>query len=746
MRGVEANSKESTFFDILGMLRRRKFAIAIPILVGAAVGAALTRNEVATYQANVMLMIATRKVEIININSVMSHLPQDNLVLRSELDLISSRLLAGRIVDRLDLTHDPHLLKALGDSAAWAKPLAELSTILVATFPAAGHLVATALPASEPNPAPAVPTRDEAIEHVLSNLRVSNDGRSYTIVVSFTSPDPRFAARIANAVAEQYLVLQTEMKSEATLQANTWLSSRLNELRQALEASEQAVEDYRQKEGLFESGGEPLDAGRLAALTQQRDEVRLHRVEAEARLASVRTLIDRGPITDSVRLTAESEILRGLRQQENDLRRRIAVLASSANDRHPAMIALNSELAVVRQRASEEAARIVDSLSNEIAVARSQEAALEELLSGMTARQWKINNATLGLRQLVREAEANRGIYEVVLNRYKEIAEQVDLQRPDANIISPAAVPTEPAPSRRLPIIAIGGIGGALFGVLLALLFERLSRPVRSVPELERATGITVIGLVPNIGHGWPRRPEDRIGRASGAVLRDSMRAAQIAIGPDAIDRFRSIVPRPQVLLVTSALAHEGKTTFCLSMARMLAADGKRVMLIDADLRKTHHRSDLRTRGGGDLIDLLDGRRPLEDVVLADAKTGLHHLAARSRPENPQAVLSGAAFQQLIQACSRAYDAIIIDTPPVMVAPDAVVVAPLADACVFIARWGHTPMESVLAGLRLLHVCKVKVSGIVLNRVRETRFSSYAPYSGQDIYPPAYPVASQLGR
>jgi capsular exopolysaccharide synthesis family protein len=744
MRDIHSKPRENDFFDILRMLRRRKLIISIPILLGAAIGWAATLGQQATFQASAMVMLDTRKVEVINIDSVVSRLPQDNSVLRSEMDLISSRLLAGRIVDQMNLTQDPYLIGLRNQVPPWVRLLRDIQAVVAGPYPEGARLFDRVLP--EPAAALTTPTRDEAVDHILSGLRVSNDGRSYTIIVSFTSHNPEYSARIANAVSETYFTLQMEMKSDATRQVNKWLSQRLIELRQALEASERAIQEYRQKEGLIESGGAPLDAGRLGMLNQRRDEIRVRRLEAEARLASVRALIGRGTLAGDVSETAGSDILRSLRQQEIELRRKIADLSSRANDRHPALVALNNDLEVLRQRAREEADRIVNTLGNEIEIERAHEARLDKALGVVVAEQEKANARSVVLRQLVREADANRSIYEVVLNRYKETAEQFDLQRPDGSIISAASPPTDAAPSRRLPVIAIGGIGGALLGLLLALLRERLNQPVHSVPDLERATGIPVIGLVPDIRHGWFERPEDKIARQSGAALRDSLRVTQIAIRPQALERHGPVIPRSHVLMVTSALAREGKTTFCISMARMLAADGKRVMLIDADLRRPSVGSVLGAKAGGDLVDLLNRTRPLEDVVRIDAKTGLHYVTVRPGVENPQTILSGAAFHHLLQACSQGYDAIIIDTPPVMTAPDAAVIAPLTDACIFMARWGRTPVESVLAGLRLLHLCKVKVSGIVLSRVRESRYSAYAPYSGQDIYPPFHPVATQVDR
>lgn len=279
MHEQHANARENGFFDTLRMLQRRKIIISIPILLGAVIGWAITAGQVATYQSSAVIMLDARKVEVINIDSVVSRLPQDNAVLRSELDLISSRMLAGRVVDQLNLTQDHYLQSSRTQAPPWVKPLRDLRTNMAGWFPSGARILDEVLP--EPVAMLTAPTRDQAIDHIISGVRVSNDGRSYTIIVSFTSLDPQHSARIANAVAEQYLNLQTEMKSDATSQANKWLSQRLNELQEAVETSERAIESYRQKEGLFEAGGELLDTNRLSTLNQRRDEVRLRRLEAE---------------------------------------------------------------------------------------------------------------------------------------------------------------------------------------------------------------------------------------------------------------------------------------------------------------------------------------------------------------------------------------------------------------------------------------------------------------------------------
>jgi succinoglycan biosynthesis transport protein ExoP len=249
--------------------------------------------------------------------------------------------------------------------------------------------------------------------------------------------------------------------------------------------------------------------------------------------------------------------------------------------------------------------------------------------------------------------------------------------------------------------------------------------------------------------YGWFTRPKDRFTHPPRSALRNALRTTQIAIRSQLSGGTEYRTSRPHVIVVTSALAQEGKTVFCVSMARMLAADGVRVMLIDADLRCPRVGPALGAARGGDLVDLLEGNKPLEDVIRVDSKSGLHFVVGRSGIENPQSILSGMAFQQFLQGCALRYNIVIIDTPPVLEAIDAAVVAPMADACIYLVRWGRTPLDTVLAGLRLLHLCKVSISGIVLSRVRLSRhpgYSGYPPSGGDEIYPLPYQAASQIKR
>jgi polysaccharide biosynthesis transport protein len=751
MHAQHKDDQGRDFFDILGMLYRRKIVIAFPILLSVAIGWVIAAGQPPIYQANAIMVLDTRKTQVINIDSVLSRLPQEDAVLRSELDLISSSVLAEQVVDRLNLAEDPDLL--MKDAflptryvkvPLWVHPLRSLETSLRDWFPPGARLIDAILP--EPLAPPNPPTRNQAVDHVLSGLKVSNDGRSYTILIKFSSHDPKHSALIANAVAEQYLNRQTEIKADATRQANLWLNRRLGELRNALENSEQAIEDFRQKEGLFESKGELLDATRLAKLNERLDQVRVQRLESEARLKSVREVIDRGGGNGKISEIAGSEVLLGLRQKEIELRRAIAS-RSDLGLKHPELIALTNDLAVVQQRSREEINRIVNTLSDEVEIARAQEASLEKTSAELKAEHGRSNNGSVVLRQLMREAEANRSIYEVVLNRYKETAEQVDLQRPDGSIISPASSEVGADRSRRIPIIAISALCGILLGIGLALLRERLDQTVRSVPGLERATGLAVIGLMPDMRHRWFARHRYRVRQSDGSAMRDALRVTQIAIRQHLTDVNRHAALRSQVVMVTSALAGEGKTTFCISLARMLAADGKRVMLIDADLRRPRVGLALKVAEGGDFVDLLEGTKSAEDVVCIDAKSGLHFVTSRSAIDNPQSLLTGVAFQRFLQVCISTYDIVIIDTPPVLSAVDSAVVAPLVNVCIFLARWGHTPLSTILAGLRLLYLCKVRIGGVVLSRVPKTHYRNYSEhpsFSGQVIYPPLYQPASQV--
>jgi succinoglycan biosynthesis transport protein ExoP len=297
--------------------------------------------------------------------------------------------------------------------------------------------------------------------------------------------------------------------------------------------------------------------------------------------------------------------------------------------------------------------------------------------------------------------------------------------------------------------MALGFVIGGVVGVAVAFLRDISDQRLRSIEQVEEITGIPVVALMPSLPWHRLARPENYVlgrGRRNSQfneALRATWAAVQLARTPEEeppprsgfiADRFQRQGRRPvsagKVVLVTSAVPNEGKTAFCLSMARSLAADGHKVLLIDADLRRP---GVARCFGGstvGRMTELLEGKIELEVAVQIDQRSGAHYLAAASDNAHPQDVLNSIQMGMVLDKARGSYDIVLIDTPPILVAADAALVAEFSDHCLFFIRWGTTSRDLVMSALRRLSLYNVKVSGIVLSHVNQRKHKQFAAGEG----------------
>lgn len=420
------------------------------IAAGLAAAIALWAIMPNRYVAEAVVALDARKVQVITIDSVVSRLPQDSPVLRTELDLIASRSMAQRVADHLKLipskeTEDPPKIGLLAQFLNWLKPSA---------------------PADR---SPEVLT----IDRLVSGLRVNNDGRSFTIFIDFESTDPAFAKRVANAYAEAYLNHQISLQTEATRRASDWLGSKVEELGEKLQASETIVENFRRESGLVETKGETAGAQRLAGANLELAAVRSQRAGAEARLAAAEELRRSGSDSAAFSEALAYAPIQALRSREAEIGRGIGEIEASGAAMSSELPARRIQLAAVRQQIGGEVERVVAGLANEVEVARRKERAIEESVRRLEADVARTSEARVELNRLEREAAANRTIYESFLNRYKQTIEQQGLASPDATLLSRAEQPARPASPKLLPALAFGAIAGAVGGAGLAALKRR---------------------------------------------------------------------------------------------------------------------------------------------------------------------------------------------------------------------------------------------------------------------------------
>jgi len=740
------------------LLWRHKVIILASMAVGLGIATLVRSQIIPRYEAESQLVLDVRNTPLLKFDAVVSGLLPQPEVVRTEMDVMASRGMAERVLGHLSAEE----VKQLGDDGGKTTPMSRffnqtwpgILSRLVEWMPLlkrAGALLASEQPISAPgNLAPSPPPeRDNLVNLILQGLKISNDGRSYTIHIAFASPHPHIAAAVANTYAQQYVANTLDMKADATIRANELLSQRLVELRRELEASETALETYRRAGGMLGDKAGTIVTQQLSQTNAELAIARNQRIEAESHLQAVQSEVRKGGDLQALSDVLSSQVVQSLRAKQAELMRQQAQLNSHYTAKYPNAKALQTDIDTLQSQIADEVGRVVSSLANEVDIARSKERGLLGDLDRLERQFGQGGEAEVKLQQLQREADANRSVYEAYLNRLKEITEQQQLQTPDAHLVSLATPPTIPTYPRFRPLLALGLVIGAVVGVAIAFLRDISDQRLRSIGQVEEITGIPVVALMPSLPWHQLARPENyvlRRGRRNSQfneALRTTWAAVQLARAPAEeppagsgfiVDRFQRHGRRPvsvgKVVLVTSAVPNEGKTAFCLSMARYLAADGHKVLLIDADLRRPGVARCFGGSTAGRMTELLEGKIELEGAVQIDQRSGAHYLAAASDDAHPQDVLSSIQMGMVLDKARGSYDFVLIDTPPILVAADAALVAEFSDHCLFFIRWGTTSRDLVMSALRRLSLYNVKVGGIVLSHVNLRKHKQFAAGEG----------------
>lgn len=709
--------------DLVAILRRRRGVILGTVLVVTAIAVVVGLQITPKYTAKALVMIDPRQAKVVDVQAVLQGLGTDAPTVETQVKVLKSRDHVERVMDSLGLFADAEFNRALaGRHAGVPVRFGSLGETLAAWLPDE-WLIATGL-AEEPRPS-GTPEADElarqaAIERFDDRFKVTQEGRSYVIGVSFTSVDPRKAALIANKAAELYVEGQRRLKLDATVRASGFLGSRLDALKADVQRAETAVAEFRKANKLVDTKSGSLKEAQLADLSRELITARAALAETQAKLRLVRELRDRGEELASVADVLNSQVIVDLRRQEAQLVREESELKTFYGERHPKMLNLINEKANLQAKVRTEVDRILKNLENDVKVAGSRVAALERETAALGAQTAEQRELGVQLRQLEREAEANRQLYESFLQRFKETNEQQGIVESDARMISVAAPPEKPSSPGPVLFGAVGFTASLMLGTLLALLLERLDSGLRTGRQVEEALGIPALGLVPRLDRLKRRqRPHQYLVAKPLSAYTESFRAIFTSL------RLSDVDNPPKVVLVTSSLPQEGKTTLALSLATFAARSSQRVLLLDLDLRHPSIHRDLDLKPAVGFVELMAGEATLDEVVVRDEETGIDLLPVRKQTANPTDILGSQKMRALLAELRASYDLVVIDSAPLLGVTDSKIAALLADKVLFVAQWEKTNVETARNGLLHLLEVKAPVAGAVLTQVDVKRHAMY---------------------
>jgi capsular exopolysaccharide synthesis family protein len=710
---------ENELREWLRLFNRRKTMILGVGLLALALTALVLAQLTPLYRASARVMLDTRKFKAVSTEQALSGFDTLNVgALQTELEIIKSEDLLGRVVDKLGLAANPDFngTRAPDFMADALAPVRSLFRMAMATLLPPAPATAPA-PVQKPRADGSDPRRRIAIGSIAGHLTVTLLGRTFIILVSVESPNGVESAQVANAIADMYLVDQLDAKYEANKRATEWLEERLGELRRALQTAEEQVATYRRDKGLIGSPEGAVSTQTLSDLNASYTKARAKRIEREARLVALRRASVNPSELANISEVTTNATLGGLRMQEVELGRKVAELSEKLGDNHPRLIQARNELGAVRGRFSAETQRIAVAIQAELDAARSEEEQLKVQVDKASSVSGEASQYEAELKQLEREAQSSRAVYESFLNRFKELREQQDIQRPDARVLAYARPSSGASFPQYQSALMIAFAIGCLLGMAGAVAVEKLDRGFRAASQIEKATGLAVLGMVPMLkGIRMSARASmlaQVVGRTT-SLASEALRGVYTAITLGTLDHT------PRTIAITSAAPGEGKTTFSCSLGALLTKmnASRRVLIVDLDLRlaRLAETFGVKDKRGGTIDEFLLGTKSLEECLHVDPASGVHYICARPDTPNAPDVLESEAMKNALTLFMERYDLVILDCPPVMAFSDARIVCRLADYTIFLVFWAKTPREVVINALNLLRSVTERI-GVVVNKV-----------------------------
>lgn len=622
-------------------------------------------SAVPLYSAKTTIVLKQSGPQLVDFASVVTDLTGASDEVGTQIEILRSRNLAAKVVRTLDLVADPEFNPAL---RAPSLQQVVLDRIKSGILPMLG---VPAVPVDAPSEAR---QREQTVTNLIDAVTVQSVSGALVFAVTAVTGAPRKSALIADTLASSYIADQLEVKSAATVQATDWLTDRVTAQAAALSAAEKAVQDFRAQTEL-------ISPEALAALQRQ-----------------VKGFRDR---------------IAELESQRSALQDRDRLLAAPAEAR-AAMLAADPALAAAVGTLPVDPgvfARLVAQTQADMARGQSQITALQASLTRLTAQTEEQSADLIKLDQLTREASATGVLYNYFLNRLNETSVQQGIQQPDSRVISNAVIPAEATSPRRKLILSVALLLGLLLGAVLVLLREAQAKGFRTGEDLQSFTGYTVMGQIPRVKRHARRKLVSVLQDTATSALSEAIRNLRTSLllaGGDT---------PPQVIMLTSSIPAEGKTTLSIALAHNLGVLGHRVLVIEGDLRRRVFSEYFKVSGAGGLLTAIEGGHDLKDLVVTQPGIKADVLMGQQSQINVADIYQSQAFKNFIAGLRKDYDFIVIDSPPVLAVSDARIMARFADALLYVVHWDKTTRAQVNAGLAMFESIGQQVDGLVLSQV-----------------------------
>ena len=700
--GQEA-AQPSVMIRLWRVFERRRWLILGSVVVIALLGLLYSLTRVPLYTSTAQIEISRESARVVDIQSVEGDASEFNLEFyQTQYGLLRSEALAQQVVRDMQLHDDEQFIAAYNLGADENSTSLELNL-----SPAQARQAAVR----------------QAAEILLGAVEIAPIRSSSLVDISATTPDPVLSARIANAWGENFIDMNLRRRYEASSYAREFLESRLEELRQRLEESERELVSYAAAQNIVNleqsvdtatgrtTAQRSIQADQLAALSEE-----LARAEAERiRLQSL-------PRSGSSSAEAlQNSTLASIRDRRAAVQAEYSKMLAQFEPEYPPAEALERELAALDSSIAREENRVASSLSASAAAATQRAEALRERVAALTGDLSDLRSRSIQYNIFQREVDTNRVLYDGLLQRYKEIGIAGGIGTNNISIVDFAQVPEIPtSPNHILNFLGSLLLGG-LIGIGLAMLMEQFDEGVTDPTDVTRLLRVPLIGVVPSAANDDPI--------AALHDLRSSVVEAYIAVQTNL--GLSTSLGVPPSLSVTSTRPQEGKSTTAYAIAHTLARSGKRVVLIDGDMRSpsVHHEFNVKNKAG--LSNALAGENAFETLLHETPQANLQFMTAGPQPPNAADLLVGDRLKTIIERLLMNCDHVIIDSPPVLGLADAPLIAAAVNGTLYAVEAKSMKVSRARTAMQRLGSANINLLGVVLTKFnsKQTQYSYAYDYS-----------------
>lgn len=763
--------------DYWRVLSKRRWLIATALFCTVLATILIVLTMTPIYTAETILLIERKAPQAINLEGATSEAqgPDEYDYYRTQYEILKSRALITQVIQEQQLDTLPLFVGAQEPpgliGSLWARLQGRTAQIFGSELQPRPNMVeipSATLEEGGADASSAFPLNSEGITSGLSPKLIEKYGgmlevkpvpRTRLVKIAFSTPDPALSSRVANAHAQVYIRQGVERRSQTDEEAQGFLEDKLVELRERLEKSEVALNSYRRDQGIISfDGNENVAVDRMVDLNRDLTEAESKRISLETQMPLLRRRN-----YEELPAVIKNLLVQALKQQLAQAEAERAELASQFKGNYPKRIEVEARVAELNSRLQKEKARIAQSVVSSYQFAVAKEKELRKSMEEQRKEVLRLKDASVKYAILAREADTNRQLYDSVLQRIKEVGVAAELRDSNISVIDAAEAPLHPSKPRKALSLLLSAIIGLMGGVGAAFFLEYLDNRLHTPEEVERHIHLPSLAVIPDFTrtsdhdvyapkpllndsdtrtlngsgesstgktqflngmNGKAHAPRDLIlDHHTFSLVSESYRTLRTAL---MLSRAESA---PKSILFTSAAEGEGKTATAVNTAIVFAQLGLRVLLSDADLRRSRCHEILGIQKGIGLTEFLTGRRDIRQVIQPTAIDNLSFLSSGVTPPNPTELIGSRKMRETLQMLREEYDCIVIDSPPVMPVSDALLLSTVVDGVVIVVNGQVTPREIVRGTRARLEHFGAKILGVVLNRVDIQR-SGYGYYYG----------------